>query len=104
MRFKVRGGYVVTISTPKEVLRNGQTITDVQVQQFYEGDEMDLSIADATNHAARIEAVDKDAAKFMDSMVAVLPTPAPAIGSADFQAAVAASVAQALAGLNVNKA
>ena len=98
MKVKVREGYIVTLYTEAEISQGQKKVKRVNEQQFFEGDEVDMSPEQLKLQAARVEPMDEGAAKFLADLVLV---PASPTAAPDFKAAVAAEVAKALADAGV---
>lgn len=71
MKFFVRKGFVVIISKTVEVGGRSQ----LQESSFYEGDEIDIDVATADEHAHKLEPADKKAEAYLASKH---PAPVPA--------------------------
>lgn len=92
MKFKVRTGFVVHLTTVKTVAGEKQETTST----YSEGEELNIGEAEARLHLHKLEPADPAAKKFVDGFV--LPnTPAEAAPAAGVdQAAIAAGVTDAL--------
>ncbi len=104
MKFKVREGFLADVT---EVIDLGNGNTQTQVQTFYGGKVVDLTAEQAREHAHKLEPVDKEATKFLESLHVAGPAAGVQVDidalvaakvSDQLEAAVAKAVAAALAG------
>jgi len=70
MKFIVRKGFVVHDSKLISIQQGDQEVSQVQTNTYYEGQTVDLETDTALEHLHKLEAADKEAAKFMDSRTA----------------------------------
>ena len=101
MKFTVRPDYVVHLETVVEVPVNGVLQKQVQANSFFGGQPCDLTEAQARDHAFKLHPADDESTAFLDSLVVKSPNAAPHAGSQEFNDAVAAAVAKALAEMGV---
>lgn len=93
MKFQVREGFVVKTVAQLEV--NGQN--QIQENNYFGGQVVDLDAATATDHAHKLEPADKAATAHLEGMCTP-PSPVPsAMADVDVQAIVQAAVTAALA-------
>ena len=97
MKFTVRPDFVVHHVTRVETMQNGQTVMQEQSNSYWGGQTVDFDADEALQHAHKLEPADKDARKFLDSMVLAN---AQASASGVDAATLAAAIADALARMN----
>lgn len=91
MKFKVREGFFVHVTSIKELAGEKHQTTSTYVA----GETVDLDTAQAKQHLHKLEPIDKDAKAFCEANT-TQPTSAPAPATADIEAIVADRVAAAL--------
>ena len=98
MKFKIREGFVAHISDRVQV---GEDKFETQTQTFYPGKAIELSAEQATDHAHKLEPVDKAATDFLASLYVPGPEASVQVDIDKLVAEkVAAAVAAALAGMS----
>jgi len=102
MKFKVRDGFVAHVKRVVEIDTGGdEPKKEVQINTYYQGQTVDLEPQEAEEHLHKLEAADKDSAKYLEGRFAKVSEPVAASGMSGTALAklVAAAVAEAITAL-----